>query len=273
MRSRILPAGLVAACLLLGLRGSADSDSATPLVVAHRGDSANAPENTVAAILGAIGAKADLVEFDVRETADGGLVLFHDEDLKRFTGQKTAFESLGLQKARQLDVGTWFDPKGRRFANERPPTLEEAIQLCRKGDTIALIERKTGPASAYVEVIREAEAEDRVIVQAFDWEFLADFRELAPNIPIGALGSREIDPDRMDQLRKLGPEWVGWNQKDLDREGIDRFHDAGMQVAVWTVNDLARIRQFASWGVDGLITDRPGEAREALQGASAEVQP
>lgn len=234
-----------------------------PLIVAHRGDSSNAPENTAAAIRAAVAAGADLIEFDTRETKDGGLLLFHDADLKRYTGQKTPFEALGFQEARQLDVGSWFDER-KTFASERPPTLEEAIRFCLEGGKIPLIERKTGSAAAHLQAIRNLKADDRVIVQAFDWKFLAEFRALAPEIPIGALGSKEIDPARVQTLRELKPDWVGWNHEFLDPAGIATFQGLGAKVAVWTVNDLARIRQFTAWGVDAIITDRPGEARAAV---------
>jgi glycerophosphoryl diester phosphodiesterase len=237
----------------------------TPLIVAHRGDSSNAPENTAAAIRAAVAAGADLIEFDTRETKDGALLLFHDADLKRYTGQKTAFEALGFQEARKLDVGSWFDEK-KTFAAERPPTLEEAIRFCLEGGRIPLIERKTGTAAAHLKVIRDLKADERVIVQAFDWKFLTEFRALAPEIPIGALGSKKVDPERLAELERLKPDWIGWNHEFLDEAGIARFHAMGAKVAVWTVNDLARIRQFTVWGVDALITDRPGEARKAVQG-------
>ncbi len=260
---------LLALVVCCGLMKTTSAEKPDPLIIAHRGDSQKAPENTATAIRSAVVAKADLIEFDVRETADGALLLFHDSDLKRFTGRKTVFESLGFEEARKLDVGSWFDPEKKTFAEERPPTLEEAIRFCLEGNTRPLIERKSGPASAYVKVIREMKAEDRVIVQAFDWDFLRDLRRLAPEVVIGALGDKEPDDGRIAELAELRPEWIGWNQKYLAKAGIDRFHELGARVAVWTVNDLARLRQFADWGVDGLITDRPGDAREAVFG----VQP
>jgi len=244
------------------------SASAAPLIIAHRGDSSRAPENTTAAIRLGIEAKADLIEFDVRETADGELMLFHDKDLKRFTGKKTPFDSLDFEEVRNLDVGSWFDEE-KTFFTERPPTLREAIVQCLEGESVPLIERKSGPAATYVKVVRELDAADRVVVQAFDWKFLADLRKLAPEIRIGALGDKKVDGKRVEQLAVLDPEWVGWNQKYLTEATITRFRTMGFQVAVWTVNDLARLRRFAAWGVNALITDRPSEAREANGGSAA----
>ena len=206
-------------------------------------------------------AKADLIEFDVRQTTDGELVVFHDKDLKRFTGEKRLFDSLTFAEARELDVGSWFD-EHNTFAAERVPTLKEAIEACLEGGATPLIERKSGPAAGYVKIIRELKAADRVIVQAFDWKFLADLRKLAPEIRMGALGDKKIEAARVAELDRLSPEWVGWNQKYLAEENIARFHELKLKVAVWTVNDLARLRQFRAWGVNALITDRPGEARD-----------
>ena len=255
---------LMAGCALLAMV-NAQEQKAMPLIVAHRGDSTKAPENTAAAIRSAVAAGADWIEFDTRETRDGALLLFHDGDLKRFTGQKTPFESLGFQEARKLDVGSWFDDQ-KTFASERPPTLEEAIRFCLEGGRTPLIERKTGTPEAHLKVIRDLKAENRVVVQAFDWKFLAEFRRLAPEIPIGALGDKEADAKKLAELAALKPDWIGWNQKYLSEPEIAKFHALGAKVAVWTVNDLARLRDFAAWGVDALITDRPGEAREALAG-------
>jgi len=191
--------------------------------------------------------------------------LFHDADLKRYTGEKTAFEALGFLEARQLDVGSWFDGK-KTFAEERPPTLEEAIRFCLEGGKTPLIERKSGSAAAHLKVIRDAKATDRVVVQAFDWKFLAEFRALAPEIPIGALGSKGIDKVRLAELARLKPDWIGWNHQFLSQADIARFQAMGAKVAVWTVNDLNRIREFTAWGVDAVITDRPGEARQTVEG-------
>lgn len=255
--------------VLLGVLGCAMTalsiaeEKKMPLIVAHRGDSSNMPENTAASIRGGVASGADLIEFDTRATADGELLLFHDADLKRFTGAKTLFESLGFAEARQIDVGSWFD-KQKTFAAERPPTLEEAIRLCLEGGKIPLIERKTGSAEAHLKVIRDLNAADRVIVQAFDWEFLRAMRRLAPEIPIGALGDKNPDAARIAELAELKPDWIGWNQKYLTEDGVATFHGLGAKVAVWTVNDLARLRQFTAWRVDALITDRPREAREGL---------
>ncbi len=233
-----------------------------PTIIAHRGASQKAPENTLAACREAINCKTDWIEFDVREVADGGLYLFHDADLKRFNLGETKVETLTSEEAEKIDVGTWFDPK---YAAERPPTLRKTLEVCLEGKTVPLIERKTGPAAAYIKVLRELDVMDQVVLQAFDWDFLEDARKLEPNLKLGALGSKALEPKHWEQLKRLKPDWVGWNHKDLTAEMVAEFQKENFKVAVWTVNDLARIRKVVSFGIDGLITDRPAAAREVVE--------
>ncbi len=228
-------------------------------IIAHRGDSKAFPENTMVAIQSALTVKADLIEFDVREVKGGGLYLFHDADLKRFKLGDRNVAELSAKEAESVDVGSWHDPK---FASERAPTLKDAIEACLDGKTTPLIERKTGPADAYISVIRELNAEKDVIVQSFDWQFLTEIREKAPEIRIGALSGDELDEARWQRLQKLKPEWVGWKAKILNDKLIQRFQKAGFQVAVWTVNDDKEIQKFFRWKIDAVITDRPAQARK-----------
>ena len=240
-----------------------------PTIIAHRGASQMAPENTLSACREAISCKTDWIEFDVREVADGGLYLFHDADLKRFTLGETKVNTLSSEEAAKIDVGTWFDPK---YADERPPTLRETLEVCLKGKAVPLIERKTGSAAAYIKVIRELDVMDQVVLQAFDWNFLEDAKKIEPNLKLGALGSKPLEPKHWKQLKRLKPDWVGWSHKDLTAEMVAEFKKANFKVAVWTVNDLARIRQVVSFGIDGLITDRPAESREAVAQMAASAE-
>ena len=137
------------------------------------------PENTAASIREATRLGAKVVEFDVRVTSDGKLLLFHDGDLKRFFSSSKTFEELSEKEAVELDVGSWFDSV--KFSTERPILLETAIQLCHEGGATPLIERKTGSAKEYAEVLRRLDVIDTVIVQAFDWDFLTDLQKELPD--------------------------------------------------------------------------------------------
>ena len=181
-------------------------------VAAHRGASAIAPENTTAAISLAIEAKSDLIEFDVRVTSDGKLLLFHDKNLERYGGGKKHFASLSSEEALALDVGSFFDAS---FAAERPPTLAEAITQCLAGGCVPLIEHKTGDAGAYSKVLRDLDVVDKVIVQSFNWKFLTELRALEPGLVLGALGDDEVDKSVLAEIARCSPQMVGWKDSDI----------------------------------------------------------
>lgn len=229
-------------------------------VIAHRGASFEAPENTFAALNLAIEKGADIVEFDVMETRDNALILFHDRDLKRICGVEGRLGDLTREEAVLLDVGSWFDED---FRNERPPTLEAAIKFCLENGAVPLIERKTGSPEEYAKVLAELKATPDVIVQSFDWEFIRALKVLLPGLRTGALGSGELS-DRKAELLKLQPDWVGWHADDLTRKDVEWLGRKGFLRAVWTVNDPEKARVLTEWGVDRIITDRPAFIAEKL---------
>ncbi len=256
MRNRnLFSIGWLGILLIMGTVSLKASDLKLPVIIAHRGASGVAPENTAAAIRKALEMGARVIEFDVRGTADGGLVLFHDDKLERVAGREGSIETISLKEATTLEVGKWFG--NGSFAGEKVMELSEAIQMSREGGAIPLIERKTGDAAAYAKVIRSLGAETEVIVQSFDWKFLKAFRASLPQTPIGALGSKEVDGDRVTQLTDLKPDWVGWKHSDLSPSLVEIFHGLEFRVASWTVNDPEVTSRLLGWGVNGIITDYP----------------
>lgn len=238
--------------LAIFLAGSAAADD-FPLIIAHRGASAHAPDNTIKAIELAVEAKADWIEFDVRVIADGSLILQHDGSVRVADGTNAKTAALTLEAARAIDVGE----------GERMPLLSEAIAAC--GEVTPLIEHKTGSAEAYLKVIRDLGVEDQVIVQSFNWGFLRDLRQLAPQLPVGMLGSKPITPERLDEILELKPNLVGWKFSDLTEADIKALSDAKIETAIYTVNDPAVATEMVELGVDAIITDRPAEIRAELE--------
>lgn len=239
------------AIILAMITGSGSAQET--VIIAHRGASAVAPENTDYAFFEALRLGARVIEFDVRETKDGKLVLFHDDKLERIVGRKGSIETEPWEKVKQFDVGRWF--KGGSFVGARPLLLEDAIQLCLDGGATPLIEHKSGSVSSYVSLIREMEVEEKVIVQSFDWKFLREFQEGAPGVRTGALGSEELSPDKFRQITNLKPDWVGWKFSDLSESNLDALQSAGFRVALWTVNDPSEAKRWIERGVDAIITD------------------
>jgi len=231
------------------------------LVIAHRGASRQAPENTLAAFQAAVDAGAQMVELDYYHSADRIPVVFHDGTLERTTDasllfgpRKIPIESKTLAQLRRLDVGSWFSPK---FKDARIATLSEALDLLHPR-AVTLIERKGGDAATCVKLLKEKRLEHRAVVQAFDWEYLAAVHRLNPDLVLGALGGDRLTDVRLDQIEKSGARVVGWNHKDIHRRQIDAIHRRGLKVWVYTVNDPARAKELLDDGIDGIITDVPG---------------
>lgn len=240
------------------------ADLPAPVVIAHRGASAVAPENTASSIREAMRLGAKVIEFDVRVTSDGELVLFHDKELDRVAGRTGTIETLDWAAVKTLDVGHWFT-KGS-FAGEKVLRFDDAVRLCLEGGSIPLIEHKTGEAKDYAAVIRRLDAADRVIVQSFDWDFLEAFREEMPGVEIGALGSKELDAPKLETLSRLGPDWVGWNFKDFKATDLPAIRQLGAKIALWTVNDPAVAKTWVEAGVEAIITDVPDRVAAVLAG-------
>jgi len=232
-----------------------------PIIVAHRGASVAAPENTLASIKAAVQARADWVEWDTRVTIDGQILLQHDDTLQRYIGDKVKIADMTFDQARAYDLGSWFN---KRFAGEKMPSLKEAIEASLP-NVMPLIERKAGSAQQHYGVLREMDVMDQVVVQAFDWEFLRELRKLAPELRLGALGSKAIKEKHFAEIFEMKPEYVGWGSTGLKRKDIERFQAEGIQVAVWTVDDPKEVRKFMSWGIDAIITNDPARTRKVLE--------
>lgn len=250
-----------------------------PLVIGHRGFSAAAPENTLPSFRWAMAAGADLVELDYHVTRDGQMIVIHDSTLDRTTDGTNRFGSTGLQVSGKtlaelsgLDAGAWYR---RDYAGAKLPTLEAALDVIQAGG-MTLIERKAGDAKGCVELIRRKGLLNRVIVQAFDWEYLADYHRLEPSQVLGALGpwksfkgqvltdeEKELSPRWVEEARKVGASAVVWN-KSIRREGVDHAHRLGMKVWVYTINDPAVANTVLDLGVDGIISDNPAQTWRTL---------
>jgi glycerophosphoryl diester phosphodiesterase len=237
------------------------------LVIAHRGDSKVAPENTLPAFASAVKAGADLVELDYYHSADGIPVVFHDAELDRATnavrlwgGEKIKLNSKSLAELKLLDAGSWFGPK---FSGTRIPTLDEALDTIQAG-SLTLIERKGGEPATCIELLKQKKLLDQVVVQAFDWDYLTGCHQIAPDLVLAALSDKECTPEKLDQIAKTGARIVGWEDKFTNDQSIAAIHARGWKAWVWTVDDPKRIDQLVKAKVDGIITNRPALARQTI---------
>ncbi|OHB79069.1 MAG: hypothetical protein A2W31_01900 [Planctomycetes bacterium RBG_16_64_10] len=228
--------------------------AAAPLSIAHRGDSLYAPENTLAAFSSATG-KAHLVEFDVRVSADGHLVVMHDSSVNRTTDGIGPVAGLTLAQLKELDAGSWFSPT---FAGTRVPTIAEALDAILAAGMTPLVEHKAGAAADYVANLQALGVTADVVVQSFNWPFLGAVHALDPSIRIAALGQGRLQESVISYLQATGADIVAWSYRDVVPADVSLVHGRGMELYVWTVNGEAIIRSFIEMGVDGIITDDPG---------------
>jgi glycerophosphoryl diester phosphodiesterase len=252
------------------LRGTAADrvSSSTVLVIAHRGDSKVAPENTLPAFASAVKAGADFVELDYYHSADGVPVVCHDAHLDRTTnattlwgGTKLKLSGKSLAELKLLDAGSWFSPQ---FAGTKIPTLAEAFDTIQAG-SMTLVERKGGQPTTCVELLTQRKLLERVVVQSFDWDYLAGCHRLSENLLLAALGDKALTADKLDRIAKTGARIVAWENKGMNESTIAAIHARGWKAWVWTVDEPRRIGELVHAKIDGVITNRPAQTRVAVE--------
>ncbi|MBD0424548.1 hydrolase [Streptomyces sp. TRM S81-3] len=242
-------------------------------VIAHRGSSGMAPENTAAAVDLAVAQRADFVEIDVQRTKDGKLVNFHDCTMERTTDIEEVFpdrpryrvSDFTWAELRRLDAGSWFHED---YAGERLITVDDVISRIRNTDTGLLAE--ISPCSHYTGIatdlaeslldkpryVRRALAEEQLAVQSFQVDDAQEFQALMPEVPIGFLDAERPTDEELVQLSTWADQ-VNPQYTVTDQALVDRVHELGMDINVWTVDEPGAMRRMAGLGVDGIITDFP----------------
>ena len=244
------------------------------LIIGHRGASAVAPENTMAAFREALAVGADGIEFDVRLTRDGVPVVIHDSTLRRTGGIPRRVADLTWSEIRKVDVGSWF---GKSFANETVPSLAELFTLFQTNNSTLYLEMKSDSvadqrplAEACVRAIEEHSLQERVVVECFQLPALGILREFDPQIKTVALFEPTFtnpsvlsDQRIINQATDVGAAALALHHR-LAREGlVQKAKAAGMHVAVWTVDDPAWIERARAIGIDALITNDPAVLLQA----------
>jgi glycerophosphoryl diester phosphodiesterase len=231
-----------------------------PAVIGHRGAAMRAPENTLAGFRAAKALGCAWVEFDVRLTADGGIVLCHDDWLDRTTDAKGRVSDRSLQEVRQADAGAWYGPA---FAGEQIPTLEEALTLCAELGLGTNIEIKAEPglaaptAAAVCAVLaRVGGALGPVLVSSFIPEALTEMRKLAPQVSRGLL-LKLLSRGWGGLASRLDCTTVNFDHRRLSAGLVETIRAAGYPVLAYTVNDPARARLLFDWGVTSVFSDAP----------------
>ncbi len=243
-------------------------------IIAHRGFSGQAPENTLVAIRQAIKAGADMVEIDVTMTADGQVILLHDETLDRTTSGQGLPTDFTLEELRGLDAGSWFGPQ---YAGEKIPTLAEALETV-KNRILINIEIKTeavehGVVPKVVALIAEHEMLDQVVVSSFSPEALRLMKVSDPAVITATLFNKELHTGRdpLEIIQEVGSRGFNISGKRLTQAMIERCHKHGIPVAVYTVNEPDQMHLLMEVGVDAVFTDHPDLMIEVLEEGEARI--
>ncbi len=242
-------------------------------VIAHRGFSGMAPENTLSAFRKAIEIGADMFELDVLLSRDGEVVVIHDATLDRTTNGKGDVADYSLAELTQLDAGTWFSPE---FEGEPIPTLEDVLKLA-NGRILVNVEIKTeavtdeirgGVAEKVLELVRAQDMHDQVVISSFDPRALAQTRQLDPDIYTASLFDRELQKGMRpsEVMDEVGSNGFNLSYQIVNGSIVKECHGLGRPVAVYTVNEVEKMEEMLDLGVDALFTDRPDLLLELLGG-------
>jgi len=231
------------------------------LIMAHRGSSKAAPENTMAAIRKAIEEKADWVEIDVQETADGEVVVFHDSDFMKLAGRDLKIWDATTDDLKDIDIGSWFAPE---FKEERVPTLADVLDEC-KGKIRINIELKyyghdQRLEQRVAEIVESHDMAPDIMLMSLKIDGVKKMKSMRPDWRVGLLMSVAAG-----DLTKIEADFLAVNAQFANRRLIRTAHESGKHVYVWTVNDAPTMSTMIGRGVDGLLTDKPALARSVLE--------
>lgn len=257
---------------------------ASPVVVAHRGASGYAPENTLAAVDAAEALGIDWVENDVQRTKDGVLVVLHDTNLKRTTDVEEVFpdrapwavKDFTAAEVARLDAGSWF---GTQFAGARVPTLTQFLHRMERNRQKLLLEIKSpatypGIEADILRVLRKegwldrSHVRSRLVIQSFGADSVKKVHALRPDVITGFLGTPAVADlpayaAFTDQINPshatIGADYVAAVQR------LKGPHGKRLRVNTWTVNDAANAAKVHAYGVDGIITNYPDVVRDATR--------
>lgn len=243
------------------------TDSPWPVeVIAHRGASALAPENTLGAVRLAWQLNADAVEVDVHLSADGHLVVIHDETLERTAGRRERVDSLTAAELAQVDVGSWF---GQDWSAERVLPLREIFASV-PDDRRIFVELKSGAGTGTLEALADAlrdvtESPEKVVLISFDLDLMREVKRKFPTHQAylvaeqkKADGWQPTAREIVDQAVEARLDGVDLsNTLAVDREAVNLIHDAGLACCIWTVNLKEDADRLIQAGVDSLTMDDP----------------
>ena len=242
------------------------------IVIAHRGASAYAPENTHSAFRMAIDMQAEMIELDVSISKDGVPVVIHDDTIDRTTGSKGQVMDYTLAELKELETGSWFRDE---FDGEPFPTLEEVLEYTK--DKIAVnIEIKSEAVSDELEggvvqkslkLVLKAGVQDQVIFSSFDYRVLTQLEELNPDIPKAMLYEKSQSGRKLpsELVKEYKVDAFNCSHRELSRKWVEDLNEHQIPFLVYTVNDEKRMKEVIEMGAKGIFSDKPDLLKEVVE--------
>lgn len=230
-------------------------------VIAHRGAAGQRPENTMASFQKAIEDRADWIELDVQESADGVVIVVHDSDFMKLAGTQLKVWDATAEELADIDIGSWFSPE---YSDQRTPTLRQVLELARGTGSGVLIELKYYGHDRKLEervaaLVEETGMVDQVQLMSLKYEAVKKMKALRPEWTVGLLAAASVG-----RLWDLESDFLAVNMGMANGTLVARSREVGKKLHVWTVNDPLDMSRMLSLGVSGLITDEPARAREVI---------
>ncbi|MEA1927811.1 MAG: glycerophosphodiester phosphodiesterase family protein [Candidatus Auribacterota bacterium] len=241
------------------------------ITIAHRGASADTPENTLSAFRRAVQLGADMIELDVRLSRDGKVMVFHDQDLSRTTDGTGPVEERTLEELRALDAGSWFSDE---FKGEGIPTLEEVIRTILPSRIELCIEIKIDQGREYhrkrlvagtLEIIEKTRFRNRGIPASFDRESIRISKSISPEIRTGLIFSREEVWTECAEENYSGIDYLSSRWNIITAPRVAAAHRAGRKVIAWTIDREEELNRLLPLSVDALASNNPEWLIEALK--------
>ncbi len=238
-----------------------------PLIIAHRGASAYAPENTMSSFRKALFMGSDGIELDVQLTIDGHPVVIHDEKIDRTSNGSGFVKNLTFEELGRYDFGGWYSSE---FTGEKISALSEVLELLSDKEMLLNIELKNnvvkyeGMEKTVINLIRKYGFEKKVILSSFNHYSMFEIKEIAPDLKVGLLYSHGI-VFPWDYAARLNADAIHPLYYNINSELTELCKKNNIRINTYTVDDAELIMKFANLGVDGIITNVPDIALEVLK--------
>jgi glycerophosphoryl diester phosphodiesterase len=232
-----------------------------PLVIAHRGDSSRAPENSREAVRLALSLPADMIELDVRKSRDNQLYVIHDRETGR-----TADRNIDIEQAEADEIA------GVKLKNGEPvPTLKEILELVAGKAGLNLEIKSDGAGGLCAAQLAGSGYRGKVLISSFKEREVLDARRVMPSLAFSEIFD-DFTTNDLGRYAAKGYGVVSLRKKTVTKMLVDACHGRGVKVYVWTVDDEDEMRKFIEWGVDGIYSNKPSVLKELLANAEIEMR-